>query len=186
MKENFFIFCPYPSFFCGLSGIFVYNYNVKSSENYGVIMTLKKSTDRMIYLIGMALAFIGMLIPCVREPEEGVLNVFSGAAFFNQPGIAYISTFMVIVWLAALAGIIVYFLTNFMVGDFVAWLVGAGFGAAHAIAMCMYLVENYEELGMLSWLYVGSFVTCAGFTTALVGLILQAIHIQHPLKPKAE
>ena len=52
----------------------------------------------------------------------------------------------VIVWLAALAGIIVYFLTNFMVGDFVAWLVGAGFGAAHAIAMCMYFLTGMKSV----------------------------------------
>ncbi len=148
-------------------------------------MTLKKSKDRMIYLIGMAIAFIGMFIPFIREPDEGAMNVLSGAAFFNQPGIAYISTFMVLVWLAALAGVILYFVSNFMVGDFVAWIVGAAFGVAHTVAMCMYMTENYEELGTFSWIFVGSFIVCVGYTVALVGLVFQAIHIQHPLQPKA-
>lgn len=147
-------------------------------------MKLRKSNDRIMYLIGMALAFIGMLIPFIREPEEGAMNVFTGAAYFNQPGIAYISTFMVIVWLAALAGIILYFLSDFMVGDFVAWLVGAAFGVAQTVAMCLYCVDN--EYGLFSWIFAGSFVVFVGMTLALVGLILQAIHIQHPLAAKAE
>ena len=145
-------------------------------------MKLKKSKDRMMYLIGMALAFIGMLVPFTREPDEGVLNVFSGAAYFNQSGIAYISTFMVAVWLAALAGIILYFVTDFIIGDFIAWFVGAGFGIAHTVAMCMYSVDN--EYATFGWIFVGAFIVFAGMTAALVALILQAIHIQHPLANK--
>ncbi|MBQ7158030.1 MAG: hypothetical protein IJS09_01205 [Treponema sp.] len=138
----------------------------------------------MMFLIGMAATFIGLLIPFISVPDEGVMNVFQGASFFNEPGIAYISTFMVIVWLAALAGVVLYFVTDFMVADFIAWLVGAAFGIAHTVSMCLYSVEN--EYSLFGWIFIGSIIAFVGMTLALVGLILQAIHIQHPLAPKAE
>ena len=146
-------------------------------------MTLKKSKDRMLYLIGMAVTFIGMLIPFVREEDEGVMNIITAAGYYNQPGIAYITTFIVIVWLAALAGIILYFVTDVVIADFIAWLIGAAFGIANAIAMCLYCAEN--EYAVFGWVFVGSFVVFVGMTLALVGLVLQAIHIQHPLANKA-
>lgn len=144
-------------------------------------MNLKKSTDRMLYLAGMALAFIGMLIPFVRIEDEGVKNVFSAAVYFNQPGIAYISTFVVIVWLAALAGIILYFITDFVVGDFLAWLVGAAFGIAATITLSLETLEN-----PFGYMFIGSYLTFIGYTASLVALILEAKHIQHPLAKKTE
>ena len=145
-------------------------------------MKLKKSKDRMMYLIGMVATFIGLLIPFVREQEEGVMNVFSTASFFNQPGIAYISTFAVVVWLAALAGIILYFVTDFVVGDFLAWLIGAAFGIAFTVSMMLYCADN--EYSLFGWLFVGSFIAFVGMTLALVALIHSAITIQHPLANK--
>lgn len=136
----------------------------------------------MLYLIGMAITFLGMFIPFIREEDEGALNIISAASYFNQPGIAYISTFIVIVWLAALVGIVLYFTTDFLVANFIAWFVGAAFGIANTIAMCLYCAEN--EYGLFSWLFAGSFVVFVGMTLALVGLILGIKSIQHPLANK--
>ena len=136
----------------------------------------------MMFLIGMAISFIGLLIPFIRVEEAGALNVFGAAAFFNEPGIAYLSTFAVIVWLAALAGIVLYFVTDFVIGDFLAWLIGAAFGIAFVIAMCLYCADN--EYALFGWIFVGSFVVFVGMTIALVSLISTAIHIQHPLAEK--
>ncbi|MCH5289730.1 MAG: hypothetical protein J1E32_07460 [Treponema sp.] len=44
-------------------------------------MALNKSKDRLLYLIGMAATFIGLLIPYVRTDEGSVLNIISGASF---------------------------------------------------------------------------------------------------------
>ena len=145
-------------------------------------MTLKKSTDRLLYLIGMAVTFLGLLIPYARE-EDVMLNIFSGASYYNQPGIAYISTFIVIVWLAALVGVILYFVGNFVVVDFIVWLIGAAFGIAHTIAMAMYCYDN--DYALFGWIFVGSCLAFVGMTAALVGLILSIKNIQHPLAEKA-
>lgn len=235
-------------------------------------MTLKKSTDRLLYLIGMAVTFLGLLIPYCRttvletvpvaapavfeavtvsdtpaqeaaieatelsaddtvavdensseaiedadsqdllaaETEEeniteadasaveveevtatetieiertAMLNIISGASYFNQPGIAYISTFIVIVWLAALVGVILYFVSNFVVANFIVWLIGAAFGIAHTIAMAMYCYNN--DYALFGWIFIGSCVAFVGMTAALVGLILSIKNIQHPLAEKA-
>ena len=205
-------------------------------------MTLKKSTDRLLYLIGMAVTFLGLLIPYCRttvlesvpvvravletatvsdtpaqeadieatelsaddtvivdensaEVEEVVatetieiertamLNIISGASYFNQPGVAYISTFIVIVWLAALVGVILYFAGNFVVVDFIVWLIGAAFGIAHTIAMAMYCYDN--DYALFGWIFIGSCLAFVGMTVALVGLILSVKNIQHPLAEKA-
>ncbi|MDE7391744.1 MAG: hypothetical protein K2M90_04675, partial [Treponemataceae bacterium] len=59
----------FPSFFCGLSLKIVYNediiFGILDSE-MELPMTLKKSTDRLLYLIGMAVTFLGLLVPYVR------------------------------------------------------------------------------------------------------------------------
>ena len=44
-------------------------------------MALNKSKDRLLYLIGMAATFIGLLIPYVRTDEGSMLNVISGTIF---------------------------------------------------------------------------------------------------------
>lgn len=236
-------------------------------------MTLKKSTDRLLYLIGMAVTFLGLLIPYARtvvlesvpvathavlesvtvsaapaqeadieatelsaddtaivdaepleeaiedahsldllyaESEEAetvateadsfaveevtttetievektvMLNIISGASYFNQPGIAYISTFIVIVWLAALVGVILYFVSNFVVADFIVWLIGAAFGIAHTIAMAVYCYDN--DFALFGWIFIGSCIAFVGMTAAFVGLILSIKNIQHPLAEKA-
>ena len=235
-------------------------------------MTLKKSTDRLLYLIGMAVTFLGLLVPYCRttvletvpvahatleavtvsdtpaqeaddievtefsaddtvivdensleaiedadnqdllaaETEEAniteadssdveveevaatetieiertaMLNIISGASYFNQPGIAYISTFIVIVWLAALVGVILYFAGNFVVVDFIVWLIGAAFGIAHTIAMAMYCYDN--DYALFGWIFIGSCLAFVGMTVALVGLIISIKNIQHPLAEKA-
>ncbi|MDE7392512.1 MAG: hypothetical protein K2M90_08670, partial [Treponemataceae bacterium] len=118
------------------------------------------------------------------EIEKTVmLNIFSGAVHFNQRGIAYISTFIVIVWLAALVGVILYFVGNFVVVDFIVWLIGAAFGIAHTVAMAMYCYDN--DYALFGWIFIGSCLAFVGMTAALVGLILSIKNIQHPLAEKA-
>ena len=119
----------------------------------------------------------------IEIERNAMLNIISGASYFNQPGIAYISTFIVIVWLAALVGVILYFAGNFVVVDFIVWLIGAAFGIAHTIAMAMYCYDN--DYALFGWIFIGSCLAFVGMTVALVGLIISIKNIQHPLAEKA-
>ena len=154
-------------------------------------LKVKKSSDKMLFLIGMAIAMFGLLIPFIKV-EEGMMNIFMAASRFNEGGIAYISTFIVIVWLAVLVAIVLYFITESIVADTLAWLVAAGFGIAFFVAMSVYHYENvYDEevqsfvSGVFGWIFIGSYIVFIGMTTALVSVVLQAMHLQHPIQPKS-
>ena len=133
-----------------------------------------RSKDRWLYLIGMVVAFLGLLIPYVRIEDEGMFNVCTALVYFNQPGVAYISTHICIVWLSLLAGIICFFLSKTVISDYVCWLLAAGFGIAELVAISI----DYVEAQPFSWMFVGSYVTCVGMLLALVALILQAVHFK--------
>ncbi|MCR5725354.1 MAG: hypothetical protein K6G80_09745 [Treponema sp.] len=132
-----------------------------------------RSKDRWIFFFGMLAAFIGLMIPYVRIEDEGVFNVFTGGIFFNEPGIAYISTFIWIVFLALLGSIIAFFLSKNIVLDYVCWLIAASFGIAELITISVDF-----ELIPFAWMFIGSYVTCIGMIAALVGLIRQLLHLK--------
>ncbi len=143
---------------------------------------LNRTKDRWMVFIGMALTFIGLLIPYIRVATDeaavdtGLYNVFTAAGAFNQGGIAQISTFVVIVWLAALAEIVIFFCVKSIIADYVTWLFAACFGLAELVVL---ISEDYGCLGNpFSFMFVGSYVAFIGMTLALVGLIFQAMHIQ--------
>lgn len=132
-----------------------------------------RSKDRRLYFIGVVLAFLGLLLPYVRIPDEGMFNVCTALAYFNEPGYAYISTHICITWLALLGAIIGFFLSKHNISDYVCWLLAASFGCAEFVAITL----DYE-LNPFQWMFIGSYVAYAGMTLALVALVLQAVHIK--------
>ncbi len=106
-----------------------------------------------------------------EAPEEpDYKNVFGAAVYYNEPGTAQISTFMVIVWLASLAGIITFLLVKHAAGDVVSWLVGAAFGIAAIVA-----ISSEHSCSMFAWASVGAYVILVGYIVALVGIVKNAI-----------
>ena len=94
--------------------------------------TLKKerSLDRVIFLAGMVLAFVGFMIPTFfLKDESGTVlkNVFGAASYFNKAPSAYNSTFIVITWLCSIAGIALFFCTKTIVGDIIVTLLALAF-----------------------------------------------------------
>ena len=75
----------------------------------------ERSIDRIIFLAGMVIAFIGFLVPTVfvKDASGTVLkNIFGAAVYFNKAPSAYNATFMVAVWLCSIAGIALFFITK--------------------------------------------------------------------------
>jgi len=143
-----------------------------------------RSLDRKIFLIGAFVAFIGCLLPMISFPtdflglgEIGAKNVFGAAAVLNyaepDAGYAFNATFIIIVWLMSIAAIASFvFSANFVV-DVLVWLIGAGFGIASMITL-----PSFVEVSMFSYMSVGSYIIFVGWTVALVGWVLSAIHVQ--------
>src|SRR5574344_1649314 len=134
---------------------------------------LKRPLPRLIFAAGMLLSFIGFFLPILTIEDEGVMNLFAAGVYFNEPGTAFISTFLYIVWLASLAGVVVFFTSHFIVSDFIAWLLACGNGIAGTITLWQEL-----EVNPLGYMFIGSYVVFVGMTAALVGLILEAINIR--------
>ena len=77
----------------------------------------ERSIDRVIFLAGMVLAFIGFLIPAFFLKESSgvaIKNIFGAASYFNKAPSAYNATFIVAVWLCTIAGIALFFITKTM------------------------------------------------------------------------
>ncbi len=115
----------------------------------------------------------------VTYTEERTLkNIFGMAKFFNVAdsagGYAYNATFPVAMWLATIAGIIVFLCAESFVGDVLVWLVGAGFGLAATITIPKYL----EVQPIFGYAAVGAYIVFVGWTIALVGIVLASIHVQ--------
>src|SRR5574344_914626 len=89
---------------------------------------LKRPLPRLIFAAGMLISFIGFFLPILTIEDAGVISLFTAGVYFNEPGTAFISTFLYIVWLASIAGVIVFFTSHFILSDFITWLIGCGFG----------------------------------------------------------
>jgi hypothetical protein len=130
---------------------------------------MKRSVSRIVFVIGMLIAAIGFLLPMITVEGEGVMNLFSAGVYFNEPGTAFISTFLYAVWIACIAAVIVFFTSHYIIGDFITWLIGAGFGIAAIITLCGELAVN-----PFGYMFIGSYVIVIGMIVALVALIKEA------------
>lgn len=133
----------------------------------------KRPLARIIFAAGMLLAFIGFFMPMISVEDEGLFNLFTAGVYFNEPGIAFISTFLYATWLSCLAGVIVFFTSHEIVGDFITWLLGCGFGIAATVTLWLEL-----EVIPFGYMFVGSYVVFVGMTAALVALIYEAVSIK--------
>lgn len=164
----------------------------------------ERSIDRIIFLAGMVLAFIGFMIPTVfvRDESGTVLkNIFMAASYFNKAPSAYNATFLVIVWLCTIAGIALFFITKTIIGDIVVVLLAIAFQIASVISIAPSLTDPsgaYSSLyqnpvtqipvpvtPFFGYASAGSYLVIAGIIAALVGSVLGAAHIQHPDQRKA-
>lgn len=112
------------------------------------------------------------------ETVKSSKNIFAAAKFFNVAdrggaGYAYNATFLVVLWLMTIAGIAAFFCSNGIILDILVWLVGAGFGIAATIT-----IPSYLEMNIFQYSAVGSYVIFVGWTTALVGAVRSAVHVQ--------
>lgn len=157
----------------------------------------ERSIDRIIFLAGMVLAFIGFMIPTVfvRDGSGTVLkNIFMAASYFNKAPSAYNATFLVIVWLCTIAGIALFFITKTIIGDIVVVLLAIAFQIASVISIAPSLTDPFGAYSSLyrspvtpffGYASAGSYLVIAGIIAALVGSVLGAAHIQHPDQRKA-
>ena len=156
----------------------------------------ERSLDRVIFLAGMVLAFIGFLVPAffLKESSGVVLkNVFGAAAYFNKAPSAYNSTFIIITWLCTIAGIVLFFITKTIIGDIIATLIALAFQLASIVSIAPSLTDPF---GAYSSIYTSSVTPFFGYTSvcgylvivgliiAVVGSVLGAAHIQHPDQTK--
>ena len=143
---------------------------------------LDRSFDRILFVIGMALAFIGFMIPTFHTTDEGFKNIFGAAVYFNYPGYAYLSTFIVAMWLCSIAGIALFFITRSLVGDIVVCLLAIGFGIAELVGLPNYLDAGEGSMiaYMAKFFCPGYYLVIVGFIVSIVASVLGAIHIQNP------
>ena len=108
--------------------------------------------------------------------EPGTPSITGAAGFFNiadsAGGFAYNSTFLVILWLMSIAGIVVFFCSNGVVLDVLVWLVGAAFGIAACITIPSYLEGSEYSVCF------GTFVIAIGWVAALVGAVISVIKVE--------
>lgn len=146
----------------------------------------KKSLDRILFVAGMALTFIGFIIPAFVLPgwiaakhgmanADVTLNMFAAAKLLNEPGTAYNATFMVVVWLCSIAGIVSFFFTSSVMSEVLIWLIGAGFGIAELITLPAYC----EVTPLVGTSAIGSYIVAVGWTLALVAVIIGAASVKH-------
>ncbi|MBQ9281180.1 MAG: hypothetical protein IJ207_03165 [Treponema sp.] len=161
--------------------------------------TLKKerSIDRFIFLAGMILAFIGFIIPTfiLKDSDGTVLkNVFGAASYFNKAPSAYNATFIVIVWLCSIAGIVLFFITKTIIGDIIVTLLALAFEIASVVSIAPSLSDIFGAyssfypqpvLPFFGYTSVGGYLVLLGIIVAIVGSVLGAAHIQHPSQTKA-
>lgn len=144
----------------------------------------KRSLDRKIFVIGVLIAFIGFLLPMISFPENflglgtvGTKNVFGAASVMNyaepSAGYAYNATFIVAMWLMSIGGIASFIFAGSLVTDVLVWIVGAGFGIAATIT-----IPKFLEVSIFQYTSIGGYLIFVGWTVALVGWILAAIHVQ--------
>ena len=202
----------------------------------------ERSIDRIIFLAGMVLAFIGFLIPTVYVKDElpsadeaavestleenseeigeevdylsdsigatddlefesddvatkvNLKNIFGAASYFNRAPVAYNATFLVIVWLCTIAGIVLFFITKTIIGDIIATLIAIAFGIASVIGIAPALSDEFGAYAgyyadavtpFFGYASVGSYFVVIGLLVAIVGSVLGAAHIQHPDQAKA-
>ena len=114
-------------------------------------------------------------------------NLFGAVDVLNQagvdygdvdyiPGTAYNATFLVIVWLCTIAGIILFFLSKSIIGDVIVVLIAIAFGLASAF--CIPLTLNVSPI--VGYFSAGGYFVLIGIIVALAGTILGAAHIKHP------
>ncbi len=108
--------------------------------------------------------------------EPGTPKVTGAAGFFNVAdsagGFAYNATFLVILWLMAIAGIVVFICSNGVVLDVLVWLVGAAFGIAALVTIPSYLEGSEYSI------CVGTFIVAIGWVVALVGAVISVIKVE--------
>lgn len=110
-----------------------------------------------------------------------VLNIFGLASAFNVAPHAYNATFLVIMWLCSIAGIVLFFITKTIVGDIVTVLLGLGFAIASAIMVPV----TFGVFPIVGYMTIGGYMVLVGWILAIVGSVLGAAHIQHPSQVKA-
>ena len=114
-------------------------------------------------------------------------NLFGLVNVFNQAGVdygdvdyiggtAYNVTFLVIVWLCSIAGIVLFFLTKSIIGDVVVVLIAIAFGLASAF--CIPLTLSVTPI--IGYFSVGGYFVLIGILVSLAGTLLGAAHIKHP------
>lgn len=108
--------------------------------------------------------------------ETKLLNIFGIASAFNVSPYAYNATFLVAMWLCAIACILLFFITKSLIGDVVALLIGLGFGIASAISV----PETLIVTPIVGYMTVGGYLVIVGWIVAIAGTVLGAAHIQHP------
>lgn len=108
--------------------------------------------------------------------EPGKPSISGAAGYFNVAdsagGFAYNATFLVILWLMAIAGIVVFIFSNGVVLDVLVWLVGAAFGIAALVTIPSYLEGSEYSV------CVGTCIIAIGWVAALVGAVISVIKVE--------
>ena len=158
----------------------------------------ERSIDRVIFLAGMVLAFIGFLIPTFFLKESSgvaLKNLFGAASYFNKAPSAYNATFIVIIWLCTIAGIALFFITKTIIGDIVSTLIALAFQLASVVSIAPSLTDPFGAYSSLytsavtpffGYTTVGGYLVVIGLLVAVVGCVLGAAHIQHPDQVKSK
>ena len=138
----------------------------------------KKSLDQKLFLIGMCLTFVGLILPSFNVPDwvskTGPLNIFGAAKALNLPGSAYNATFIVVLWLASLAGIVTFLLSSSVISEILVWFIGAGFGIAGAITLPAFL----EVTPIVGYAHIGCYLALVGWLLALVAWVIGASKVK--------
>jgi hypothetical protein len=127
------------------------------------------------------------------KTETNSFNLFGAVEVLNQagldygdvdyvPGTAFNATFLVIVWLCSIAGIVLFFIAKSIIGDVVVILIAVAFGLASTFTIPLAL----SVAPIVGYYSVGGYFVLIGILVSLVGTVLGAAHVKHPSLPSAE
>lgn len=119
--------------------------------------------------------------------KTNVFNLFGAVNVFNQtgkdygdfdyiPGTAHNATFLVVVWLCTIAGIVLFFVAKSIIGDIIVLLLAIAFGLAATFTIPLTLDVTF----VTGSFFVGAYFVAIGLIASLVGTLLGAAHVKHP------
>lgn len=134
-------------------------------------MAKKNSKISLIYLIGMILSLIGFCVPMFRGKLIGA--TWNGFKFINFDNFGFVTIGALLIFIGAVLGIVVSFLSVKDIVKLVALLVAIVGGIVLVIGFNQDKIYQIIAKGFLKCAYIGFYMIIAGWIVSLAGYFLK-------------